>query len=381
MKEKKKVLLVVRWPVGGIRTFIRYVYRNFDTKFWSFTILAPDIPEMRILASDLSALNIRFVPIENNPSYFSFALSVTRELFNGRYDLVHSHGFTSGICSAFSAVLSHTTHLMTSHDVINENQFIGVKGILKKMLMGRSLDLIDMIHSVSHDAENNLLLYFPRLACRKGKSIVILNGIEIERFKSTSQRNLRVELGLEENIFLIGFFGRFMSQKGFRYLVDAIEILKNHPGLPIKPIVLTFGYGGYVREEMQAIKSRDLERYFYFMPFESNIAGVIKGLDVVVMPSLWEACPLLPMEVLSCGTPLIASDCIGMREVIEGTPTRIVPKAASNALAKAIENDIKISPKELFAKYRFEAMSRFNVKKTFYDIEKIYNYLTLNEKV
>ena len=40
-----------------------------------------------------------------------------------------------------------------------------------------------------------------------------------------------------------------------------------------------------------------------FLPFVTNIASTLKGLDVVVMPSLWEACPLLAMETLVAGIP------------------------------------------------------------------------------
>lgn len=373
LEKKRRVLLVARWPVGGIRTFIRYVYRKFDPSRWRFTLLAPDVAEMRVLIDDLSDLDIRFVSVEENPSVISFALKVTRELMCGRYDLVHSHGFTSGMCAALSAKMSCTTHLMTSHDVINENQFVGTKGKLKKIVMGRLLDLIDTIHSVSHDAENNLLLYFPALARRKGRCIVIPNGIEIERFKDGVPRDLRSQLDLDEKVFLIGFFGRFMSQKGFRYLVEAIELLRLDKSLPKRPVVLTFGDGGFVREERQAIQERGLEKHFCFMPFESNVAGAIKGIDVIAIPSLWEACPLLPMEVLSCGTPLIASDCIGLREVVRGTPAKVVPKADSAGLAQALVKEIRMCSKESFKAYCTEALSRFDVNRTRLEIENIYN--------
>lgn len=373
LKGEKKVLLVVRWPVGGIRTFIRYVYRKFDPGRWRFTIIGPDLPEMRVLIDDLSVIDVRYIPVEENPSPASFGLKVAKELMWGGYNLVHSHGFTSGMCTALPARLCRTTHLMTSHDVINENQFIGTKGMLKKQATGRLLDLIDTIHSVSNDAEDNLLLHFPALASRNGRCVVIPNGIEIERFHNSSPRDLRGELGLDEKAFLVGFFGRFMSQKGFRYLVDAIELLRHDPSLPKHPMVLTFGYGGFVREERQAIQERDLEKHFRYMPFEPNVAGAIKGLDVVVIPSLWEACPLLPMEVLSCGTPLIASDCIGLREVVRGTPAKVVPKADAVALAQALAKEIRMGSKVPFEAYRSDAISRYDVNRTYSEMENVYN--------
>ena len=79
---------------------------------------------------------------------------------------------------------------------------------------------------MSHDARDNLLAYLPILKLFKRKVIAIPNGIEVEPFLKAEKRDLRRELGLPRESFLIGFLGRFMSQKGFRYLVDALEQIK-----------------------------------------------------------------------------------------------------------------------------------------------------------
>lgn len=354
---------MVRWPVGGIRTFLRYVYRNFDAEKWEIAILAPDLPELRILLDELKELKIRYVSIPAEPTPALFFWKILRELFKGKYALVHSHGFTSGICTALPAVMCRTPHLMTSHDVINVNQFIGWKGHFKKRVMGILLNFINTIHSVSHDAQENLFENFPFLSRRKNKFIVIPNGIEVERFSNAEPRDLKGELGVGEDVFLIGFLGRFMAQKGFRYLVDAIDLLRMKESLSKPPLVLTFGEGAYIREEKETIKERNLQDYFIFMPFTPDTAGTIKGLDVVVMPSLWEACGLLAMEVLVCGTPLIGSDCIGLREVLNGTPAIVVPKADAHSLANAIEDEIRKSSKEKFLPFIEEACDRYDVRK------------------
>lgn len=370
--EKKRVLLVVRWPVGGIRTFIRYVYRNFAPSDWHFTILAPDLPEMRVLVEDLAGFDFQYRAVEEKPSPFSFSLRVASELLRESYDLVHSHGFTSGMCAAIPAFLRRTPHLMTSHDVINAKQLAGTSGRVKRLCMAAFFALIDKIQSVSHDAQENLFESFPGLARTEGKCVVIPNGIEIERFFEAEPRDLRGELDLDDEVFLIGFLGRFMAQKGFRYLIDAVEILQNNKDLPKRPLVLTFGDGGFIREEKQTIKEKGLEDSFRFMPFTANVAGTIKGVDVVTMPSLWEACGLLAMETLVCGTPLVGSDCIGLREVLQGTPAIVVRAKDGNMLAEAIEKEIKNPTKIMFISFVDEAASRFEVRKQSLDLLSLY---------
>ncbi|MFP4573032.1 MAG: glycosyltransferase, partial [Desulfobacterales bacterium] len=125
-------MLVVRHPVGGIRTFMRYVYRNFDPKDWKFTIIAPDLAQMKFLLEDLSMHDIKWVQVSDTASTLEISRIVFAQLRGGKYALVHSHGFTSGMCAALPAFAMRTPHLMTSHDVINKNQFSGIKGRLKR---------------------------------------------------------------------------------------------------------------------------------------------------------------------------------------------------------------------------------------------------------
>ncbi len=95
------------------------------------------------------------------------------------------------------------------------------------------------------------------------------------------------------------------------------------------------------------------------MPFESNVAGAIKTVDVVVMPSLWEACGLLAMETLVCGTPLIATECIGLREVIKDTPAVVVPAKNGEDIAVAITDMINVDQKMNFQCFVEKAAERY----------------------
>lgn len=362
--QKKRILLVVRWPVGGIRTFMRYVYRRFDPNLYHFLILGPDNPELDVLAKDLEGLDFEVIKVSEHPSSSELLLAATRLLMHGSFDLVHSHGFTSGICTALPAFFCGTPHILTSHDVLSAAQFEGMGGWLKKMVMGVALSLVNTIHSVSNDAQANLLEFFPALSNKKDKCIVIMNGIETERFVHAAPRDLRGELGVEEDVFLIGFLGRFMAQKGFVYLVDAIEQLKVSGGLPKKPIVLTFGDGAFIREEKLAITERGLDNYFNFMPYTPNVASVIKGLDLVVMPSIWESCGLLAMETMVAGIPIISSDCIGLREVVRNTPAYTVPSKDSKALAEGIRLFMEKDMRKYFTDFAQLAVERYDVTST-----------------
>jgi glycosyltransferase involved in cell wall biosynthesis len=369
--RKIKILLVVRWPVVGIRTYMRYVYNNFDPHRYTFTLLAPATSEIPVLLDDLSCHNILFIPMDVNPSTYSFATTIFTTLYNNKHDIIHSHGLTAGLCSILPSYVCQTPHLLTLHDVFTYKQFQGAKGFFKRIIISLVMPLIDKIHTVTVDAKYNLLEYVFTLKLFKAKVVAIRNGIEIERFSHSESKDLRNELNLDNNTFLIGFLGRFMSQKGFIYLVEALDILYKNGDLKSNPVILTFGEGAYIREEKSFVERKGLQNVIHFMPFAPNIAPILKGLDVVVMPSLWEACGLLAMEAMVVGTPLIGTDCIGLREIIDGTPCKKVPIKNSDELAKAIAQEINNPSKNEAGLFRAEARKRFNVKKHFAELEKV----------
>lgn len=359
-----KMLIVVRHPVGGIRTFMRYVYRRFDPRRYAFTLICPELPETHVLLKDLADLGLRHVPTASRVKAGAFARTVAATLWRDRFDLVHSHGFTAGLCAAPAALLRGTPHLMTCHDVLGERQLAGWRGSLRRHALSAAIARMDGVHCVTRDARDNLL---KRLAPGSGRwrtePFVIPNGIETQRFLRAAPRSLRAELGLPPDCFLIGFFGRFMSQKGFAYLVDAVARLEAERPTGRRPVLLTFGaHDGFIREEQAAVRRRGLSDTIRFLPFEADIAATLKGLDVVAMPSLWEACGLVAMEAMVAGVPLVGTTCVGLREVLHDTPAATVPPADSDALFDALAREMTTPTTAAARRFVAQAAIRFDVQ-------------------
>lgn len=367
-REEIRILLVIRWPVGGIRTFIRYVFSQWAGVRPKLTLVLPDLSESAALEEDLLGFDVRWFYVDKNASPIAIIRAVSIALRETEYDVVHAHGFTSALCAAWSLALHRRIFsIATSHDVLLPAQVRGAKGRLKRFVMARALNRYNVIHSVSKDAQANLQTMVPGVNHKK--CTVITNGIDTLRFLDAEPRNLREDLELASDTVLLGFFGRFMAQKGFRYLVDAIELLNVEQERAFK--VACFGWGGFIREEQQLLMERGLGDYFIFMPFVSNVAGSMKGVDVVVMPSLWEACGLLAMEALTAGVPLVAASCIGLREVCEDTPAIMIKPQSGQAIRDGVIEAIN-TPKEKFTQFTQAAALRYDVRKTVRRIQELY---------
>lgn len=315
--SKSQIVIVARHPVGGIRTYFKYVYAHPAFDKFDFVLIAPDTQLADYVKDVFKGKSFEYVPIADSNK--AMLEATWRVLKDRKPQLLHTHGFTSGLLSAPVARLLGIRHLMTAHDVILDWQYVGPLGRFKKHAIGLGFRLIDVLMAVGEDARLNLAQNYPYFSERPARLVAIRNGIDVARFESAQRRDLHGELGLDTDVILLGFFGRFMSQKGFRHLVNVVEILATtRPDLKLR--VAAFGWGGFIREEQAYLKEKTLDHLFHFMPHTDDMPAAIRGVDAVVMPSLWEACPLLPMEALCAGVPVIASDCIGLKEVTEDTP-------------------------------------------------------------
>jgi glycosyltransferase involved in cell wall biosynthesis len=306
-------------------------------------------------------------------------LKATREaLKSNTFDIMHTHGFSAGIQGELAGWGngSGPVHLMTAHDVFLSKQFQGWRGWCKKKAFGALLGRIDHIHTVTEDARQNMLEFFPRLDCERIHNI--LHGVDTAGYAGAAGQDLKARLGIEQSRPLIGFFGRFMAQKGFRDLVDAMRILADKGSPSSVPVVATFGWGGFIREDYQYLAEKGLSDCFVQRPHADDMPSMLKSVDMVAMPSLWEACGLLAMETLSAGTPLIASNCVGLREVLRDTPARIVPPKDPAALAAAIDDFAHSSPRETFEAFATEARTRFTVERPAKALHELYLGLSKN---
>ena len=211
MDNKKRILIVARWPVGGIRTYFRYIYSQKKFEEYNFTFVMPDDGKLReFLLEHCPKLKFDFV--ESSDKNLSLLKLLQQELKTRRYSLLHSRGYTAGAVSVVALMLSpKIKHLMTAHDVFLKNQFDGLKGKLKYLGMRFSFKSMDAIHAVSNDCKDNFLEFFPSV--KPEKVTTILHGVDTEKFYSEPARDFRAELGFTDE-FLLGFFGRFMAQRG-----------------------------------------------------------------------------------------------------------------------------------------------------------------------
>lgn len=361
------ILITALHPVGGIRTYLRYVYGSDEFNNVKLTLVAPDEGLQEFLDEYLPPNRIKLIAASRK---LDFIKEIRIQLKTNKYDLIHSHGFSAGVLGVLANYLQKAKHIMTGHDVFSSAQFRGIKGAVKKRMLSVAFSRLNIIQTISNDSQSNFVEFFPEL--NKSKYHTILNGIDTQFFAAGTANDLRANINALPDQPVIGFFGRFMAQKGFRVLVHAVKDIVDNQKLPCAPLIATFGWGGFIREEFEYIESIGLGDYFVQMASTNDMPANLKAVDLVVMPSRWEACPLLPMEALSAGVPIIGTNCLGLREMLENSPADIIKIDDVKALSQAIVDNITNSKKTDFLAYQAIAVERYSVNSTAVKLHALY---------
>jgi glycosyltransferase involved in cell wall biosynthesis len=376
MSQPRRVLAVVRNPVGGIRAFLKYTYGALDHARYRFTVLAIKTPESDQLHADLKPLGARIVEVANAPD---LAKAVQQEALSGAHDVVHSHGLRSAVCASPGVWITHLLpfvhplhHIVTSHDVFLPSEFSGPKGVFMRAGLTFVLNRASAVHSVSAGADRNLEEYLPGV--RKKRRHVVMNGIpSVDEDEPAEAARWRSEIGA--GLTLFGFFGRFMPQKGFEYIIEAARLLQNDARTRDRFRIVAVNAGSFIRERRADVERLGLSDRFVFAGSDPRPRLLMQRVDAVLMPSLWEACGLVAMEALWAGTPLISTAVEGLADVTEGTPAQIVSPRNAPALARAMTDVIEHADdrRAQARAYRDTARRRFDVALAAAGLERIFD--------
>jgi glycosyltransferase involved in cell wall biosynthesis len=362
----RRVLVPVRWPVGGIRTHVLYTYPAAAARGYRFTFVGPADETFETFAASLAGLpgsEFVGVPVRGRRRCRLWP-TVRRLARTGAFALLHSHGLTAAVHAGLANLDLRLPHVTTVHDPLRPEQFRGLTGRGKRWLLGRLLRRIDTAVCVSADIRANLLDYLPPLRRDPGRLVTICNGIDIGRCADLEtgppDPELRRRLGIGPDVFLLGFLGRFMEQKGFLPLLQALQQLLQGPAVARPFHLVAVGSGDYRREYQRAVAQGGLDRHVTFLDFVLDVRPILRQLDLLVVPSLWEASSLVSMEAMAAGVPVLGTDCIGLREVLHDTPSRLVRAGDAAALAAGLRDALARPWTEAARAFAPEARRRFD---------------------
>lgn len=149
-----------------------------------------------------------------------------------------------------------------------------------------------------------------------------------------ARRKLRHFLGVPEDTVLLGMACRLVEQKGVTYALQAFGRIAEK--FPEARLVIAGEGDLHTTLENEAVRLGIAGRT-HFLGWQGDVPGLLAGMDIFLMPSLWEGFGLVLLEAMSKRLPVIASSVSAIPEVVaHGESGLLVPPKDVNALAEAI---------------------------------------------
>jgi colanic acid/amylovoran biosynthesis glycosyltransferase len=158
--------------------------------------------------------------------------------------------------------------------------------------------------------------------------------------------------------------GRLSEQKGFSLLIAAMALAAaRHPGLRLTLV----GDGPFRPALQEAIAGHGLENVVTLAGWqdEAGVRSALANAQALILPSFAEGLPVVVMEAMAAGRPVIATYVAGVPELVEdGQSGWLVAAGDAQALATAIDRMAATSPETLTAmgqKARARVLQRHDI--------------------
>jgi len=269
-------------------------------------------------------------PLVTTPMRSRFDLRAVRALVRrirqGNFDLVHTHTPRSAMVGRVAAALAgvplvHHVHSPTVRDSTHR-----MSNWINALVERRSIAKAPGIISVSQAMQR----YTDEHGLSGRYMAVVPNGVP-----STGPL---LERASPEGVWTIGTIALFRPRKGLDVLIEAFARLRDQ-GCPVRlRAVGTFESSDYETQIKTLVDKLGVTDAVDWRGFRSDVLAELREMDLFVLPSLFgEGLPMVILEAMSMGVPVVATDVEGIPEAIRDGQEGIIAAAGdSDALACGI---------------------------------------------
>lgn len=267
--------------------------KDLISKYPNFTV-----EELR--PYDILPPRLRFA----NYSQYTYSLKVWMRIKDSKhFDVIHGHGDNC----FFPILFRDRTPFITNIHGIKKAYRTRVFGSNSNMVKGPRLFPLFWPEEIAakrsditvacSKAERDELISFYGIDSKKIQ--VIYNGVDVTRFKPVDKLTARKILGLTENANFAIWVGNNPQLKGLKTAIKAVKNIKNL-------YLLVAGISG---------TNFDNVLFFGMIP-PQKLCVLYNAANFLILPTLYEGFPLVPLEALACGLPILISKECPTKEII-----------------------------------------------------------------
>lgn len=321
--------------IGGLQQVVVNICRTIDREKFDISVLC--LRAMGEFVPEVERLGIKifFLPQkEKGTDYFSF-YKVAKILQHEGIEVIHTHNtqpFVDGTLAAMLSGVKTIVHTDHARDFPDKRRYMFAEWLMSHFAY--------KVVGVSEHTSDNLMKY-EKISPRK--IVTIENGIDGSKYDIVIDRQKKKEeLGIQHNGPIIGLGVRLAAQKGITYLLQAMpQIITSFP-----EITLVIVGDGELKATLQnEARQLGIADHVLFTGTRLDIPELLKLFDIYVLPSLWEGMPMVILEAMAAGCPVIASDVGGVSKVIDNQQHGLLvesrnPQQLADAVASLLNDDM-----------------------------------------
>ncbi len=325
-----KILQVIRQgKIGGGESYLLSLVERLDKeKFEPVVLSFTDGPMME----RLKKMGVKAHLVYTETPFDVRVWKRVRQIVNDENpDIVHAHG-TRAMSNVFSAAknknlpLIYTCHGWSFHT--GQHPVIKALRVKSEKYLTRQSNINICGAKTNRDEARKAFGTFD--------AEIIYNSVDSNKFNPYGKyKNIRQELNIADDEILISSVARFTLQKQPLQLVAAFaEVSKKVP----RAKLLLVGDGELKDAVNSLIEKLQLGNRVIVQPFRQDIPDVLSGIDIFVLPSLWEGFPIALIEALSMGKAVVATAVNGTPELVKHNENGLLVQTAQleNNLSEAI---------------------------------------------
>ena len=263
--------------------------------------------------------NIQNFKIKRSHVWFSIKLFFINpgmyfRMMNDQNDVIHTIGIRSfqSFIAALVARKKKIPLIVSDQGGLTTHPDLQNKGIWTKILYKIQSPMIQFVINrakkiiAANEYEKKI---FSELT-DENKIEVVRNGINLENMKATV--DFKKKHAINHDYFL--FLGRFHEVKGLDTLLDAMNLIKNHPLMSTTKLVIMGVDFGFEKKMLKMIKEMNLDNVVKIIknPPREDVFSAYNESEFLVLPSRWELSPLTPLEGFAFKKPTISTKAHGI---------------------------------------------------------------------
>ena len=297
--------------------------------------------------------NIQNFKIKRSHVWFSIKLFFINpgmyfRMMNDQYDVIHTIGIRSfqSFIAALVAKKKKIPLIVSDQGGLTTHPDLQSKGVWTKILYQIQSPMIKFIINqakkiiVANEYEKKI---FSELT-DEDKIEVVRNGINLENMKSTV--DFKKKYAISHDYFL--FLGRFHEVKGIDTLLEAMNLIKDHPLMSTNKLVIMGVDFGFEKKMLKMIKEMNLDNVVKIIknPPREDVISAYNESEFLVLPSRWELSPLTPLEGFAFKKPTISTKAHGIPYTLHDRKDSILVesgnfKELSDVIVELLNDKIK----------------------------------------